>query len=69
MEQGFFCRIRGVDPKLVCINLRAYTTSQAPERADVLNVGGFGDAVFNVVASFLSDEPDRFVREVEAIEL
>ncbi|HEY7428479.1 MAG TPA: TROVE domain-containing protein [Gemmataceae bacterium] len=56
-------------PKLVCLNLQPYTTSQAPERADVLNVGGFGDAVFNVVASFLSDEPDRFVSEVEAIEL
>jgi 60 kDa SS-A/Ro ribonucleoprotein len=56
-------------PKLVCINLQAYTTTQAPERDDVLNVGGFSDAVFGVVASFLGDEPDRFVREVEAIEL
>ncbi|HEY7310252.1 MAG TPA: TROVE domain-containing protein [Gemmataceae bacterium] len=65
-------RLHGADwsgPKLVCINLQAYTTSQAPERADVLNIGGFGDAVFNVVASFLGDEPDRFVGEVEAIEL
>jgi 60 kDa SS-A/Ro ribonucleoprotein len=65
-------RLHGGDwagPKLVCIDLQAYTTSQAPERADILNIGGFSDAVFNVVASFLSDEPDRFVSEVEAIEL
>jgi len=27
-------------PKLVCINVQPYGTVQAPERADVLNVGG-----------------------------
>jgi 60 kDa SS-A/Ro ribonucleoprotein len=65
-------RLHGSDwagPKLVCIDVQAYATSQAPERADILNIGGFSDAVFNVVASFLSDEPNRFVSEVEAIEL
>ena len=35
---------------------------------DILNVGGFSDAVFSVVASFLSDA-GRFVAKVEAIEL
>ncbi|HWG47101.1 MAG TPA: TROVE domain-containing protein [Gemmataceae bacterium] len=58
-----------VGPKLVCIDLQAYATSQAPERADILNIGGFSDAVFQVTASFLSGEADRFVSEVEAIEL
>ena len=53
----------------MCINLQAYTTTQAPERADVLNIGGFADAVFTVVSAFLEDRPDRFVSEVEAIEL
>ena len=56
-------------PKLVCIDLQAYTTTQAPDRSDVLNVGGFSDAVFRVVASFLKDDASRFVSEVEAIEL
>jgi 60 kDa SS-A/Ro ribonucleoprotein len=56
-------------PRLVCINIQPYATTQAPERSDVLNVGGFSDAVFGVVASFLDDRPDRFVTEVEAIEL
>ncbi len=56
-------------PKLVCIDLQPYTTSQAPDRSDILNVGGFSDAVFGVVASFLSDDASRFVTEVEAIEL
>ncbi len=56
-------------PKLVCIDLQPYTTTQAPERSDILNVGGFSDAVFSVVASFLADDNGRFVAEVEAVEL
>jgi 60 kDa SS-A/Ro ribonucleoprotein len=56
-------------PKLVCIDLQPYVTTQAPDRSDILNVGGFSDAVFRVVESFLSDDANRFVAEVEAIEL
>ena len=56
-------------PKLVCIDLQPYTTTQAPERSDILNVGGFSDAVFSVVASFLADDNGRFVAEVEQVEL
>jgi 60 kDa SS-A/Ro ribonucleoprotein len=65
-------RLHGADwagPKLVCIDVQAYTTTQAPDRADILNVGGFSDAVFSVVASFLADDANRFVSEVEAVEL
>lgn len=57
------------NPRLVCIDLQPYATTQAPERTDILNVGGFSDAVFNVVASFLADDAKGFVAEVEAIEL
>ncbi len=56
-------------PKLVCIDLQPYTTTQAPDRNDILNVGGFGDAVFSVVAAFLTEDAGRFVAEVEATEL
>lgn len=56
-------------PKLICIDIQPYTTTQAPERANILNIGGFSDAVFQVVASFLADDSARFVAEVEAIEL
>ncbi len=65
-------RLRAPDdagPKLVCLDLQAYATTKAPNRSDMLNVGGFNDAVFRVVASFLSDGANRFVMEVEAIEL
>jgi 60 kDa SS-A/Ro ribonucleoprotein len=56
-------------PRLVCIDIQPYGTTQAPERSDILNIGGFSDAVFSVVASFLDDQPGRFVAEVEAVEL
>jgi 60 kDa SS-A/Ro ribonucleoprotein len=56
-------------PKLVCIDLQPYTTTQAPDRDDILNVGGFSDAVFSVVAAFLAEDTGRFVAEVEAVEL
>ena len=61
---------RGVPaPKLVCLDIQHYGTTQAPERTDILNIGGFSDAVFQVVASFLSGDANRFVTEVEAVEL
>ncbi len=56
-------------PKLVCIDIQPYGTTQAPDRADILNVGGFSDAVFGVVAAFLEGDAGRFVKEVEAVEL
>ena len=44
-------------------------TTQGPERDDILNIGGFSDAVFNVVTSYLGDDAARFVAEVESVEL
>jgi 60 kDa SS-A/Ro ribonucleoprotein len=56
-------------PKLACIDLQPYVTTQAPQRSDVLNVGGFSDAVFEVVTGFFAGDASRFVAEVEAVEL
>ncbi|MFO0428607.1 MAG: TROVE domain-containing protein [Planctomyces sp.] len=65
-------RLRGGDitgPKLICIDLQPNTTTQAPERSDILNIGGFSDAVFNVIAAFLAGDANRFVAEVESANL
>jgi 60 kDa SS-A/Ro ribonucleoprotein len=56
-------------PKLICIDLQPYGSTQAPDRDDILNIGGFSDAVFNLVSSFLNDDSSRFVEDVESIEL
>ena len=61
-------RLGNSAPKLVCIDIQPYATTQAPERDDILNIGGFSDAVFNVVASYVSDGSARFIAEVESIE-
>jgi len=39
--------------KLVCQDIVANTTTQAPNRPHTLNVGGFSDAVFDIVNGFL----------------
>lgn len=56
-------------PKLVCIGLQPNQTTQAPERSDILNVGGFSDAEFEVLIAFLTSDANRFVTEIEATEL
>jgi len=57
--------------KLVCIDLQAHGTTQAAERADVLNVGGFSDEVFKVMARFVANEMGAgyWVERINAIEL
>ena len=52
-------------------DIQPNTTTQAAERHDILNVGGFSDAVFTTVASFASGELDagHWVGEIEKISL
>lgn len=60
---------KAAPPKLINIDLQPYQTVQACERTDIMNIGGFSDSVFNVISAFLADNNQRFVAEVEAIEL
>jgi 60 kDa SS-A/Ro ribonucleoprotein len=64
-------RERSPQARLVCIDLQPYGTTQARERDDILNVGGFSDAVFEVVAAFGRGElaADHWVGRIEAVEL
>lgn len=57
--------------KLVCMDLAPNTHSQAIERDDILNVGGFSDVVFDIVNMFYNDElsADHWVDVIEEIEL
>lgn len=65
-------RLQGAEapgPKLINIDLQPHGTTQAPERVDILNVGGFSDSVFEIINSFLASDEGRFVAEVEAMTL
>jgi 60 kDa SS-A/Ro ribonucleoprotein len=57
--------------RLVCIDVQPYGTVQAAEREDVLNVGGFSDQVFDVVAEFAAGRlnPDHWVGVIEQVAL
>jgi 60 kDa SS-A/Ro ribonucleoprotein len=60
---------RNPGAKLVCIDLAPYGTTQAQGRSDILNVGGFSDAVFDTIARFASGEARDWVSIVEATEV
>ncbi len=61
---------RSPQAKMVCIDLQPYATTQAVERPDILNVGGFSDAVFDLVATFASGQESRnWVETIKSIEL
>jgi 60 kDa SS-A/Ro ribonucleoprotein len=55
--------------KLVCIDIQPYGTTQASGRPDILNVGGFSDAVFDTVARFVSGETRDWVGLVKETEV
>ena len=62
---------RNPKAKLVCIDIAPYGTTQAKEREDVLNIGGFSDTVFDQIAAFASSEmgPDHWVGQIAAIDV
>lgn len=57
--------------RLVCIDIQPYGTTQGAEREDVLNIGGFSDAVFGQIAAFTEGRmgPDHWVGEIRAVRL
>ena len=64
-------RARSPRAKLVCIDLTPNRSTQAPDRADILNVGGFSDAVFETVAAFHQGRggAEHWLSEIRAIDL
>jgi 60 kDa SS-A/Ro ribonucleoprotein len=55
--------------KLVCVDIQPHGTTQASGRADVLNVGGFSDAVFETIARFARGETSDWVSIVNETEV
>ena len=60
---------RNPQAKLVCIDISPYGTTQATGRPEMLNVGGFSDAVFDTIARFVSGETRDWVSIVEQVEV
>jgi len=64
-------RARNPQAKLVLIDLQPYASTQVADRADVLNVGGFSDSVFEIVSLFAKGElgSSHFVGAIESVTL
>jgi 60 kDa SS-A/Ro ribonucleoprotein len=62
-------RVRNKAARLACIDLQPYGSVQAAPREDILHVGGFSDAVFDLLASFAAGQmgSDYWEKEIEAI--
>lgn len=64
-------RDRHPTAKLACIDIQPYNTAQATDRADILNVGGFSDSVFDVVTRFAegSMNAEHWIGLIDATEI
>lgn len=71
MEEWTKFKINNPKAKLVCLDIQPYTHTQAKEREDILNIGGFSDKVFEIVSEFANGtlNADHWVGVIDAIEL
>ncbi|MEZ4382161.1 MAG: hypothetical protein R3A79_12495 [Nannocystaceae bacterium] len=71
MEEWTKFKRRNPRAKLVCIDIQPYATTQAPDRDDIINIGGFSDAVFDLIAAFARGElsADHWIGVIDGIEL
>lgn len=67
MSQWNIFKQRNPKARLVCLDIQPYSTTQAQEREDILNIGGFSDSVFSLIAAFASGELSsaHWVGEIE----
>ena len=64
-------KARNPNALLVCIDIQPNATTQALDRADILNVGGFSDQVFELIAQFSRGElrSGHFAGLIKAVEI
>jgi len=71
MQEWSRFKERNPQARMACIDVQPNATTQGAEREDILNIGGFSDAVFNLVTEFaagrLSD--GHWVGVIEAVTL
>ena len=62
---------RSPQAKMICIDLQAYDSTQAPERQDVVNVGGLSDQVFGLIAAVAAGKTTQghWVQQIEAVSI
>jgi 60 kDa SS-A/Ro ribonucleoprotein len=71
MKEWTKLKRRNQDAKLVCIDIAPYANTPAHDRPDVLNIGGFSDATFDLIATFARGAigPDFWAGEIAKVRL
>lgn len=71
MNEWKVYKARNPKAKLVCIDIVPNATVQAQANPDILNVGGFSDQIFDVIAKFIENgnDKDLWVHTIEAVKL
>jgi 60 kDa SS-A/Ro ribonucleoprotein len=71
MQEWAAFKRRNPRARMVCVDVQPYRTVQATGSTDVLNVGGFSDQVFDIVADFAAGrlDADHWVGVVERVAL
>jgi len=64
-------KVRNPNAKLVCVDIQPSATTQAMEREDILNVGGFSDDVFRIIEAFANGKlgGKHWLETIDAITL
>ena len=64
-------KVRNPNAKLVCIDVQPFTNTQAHDRSDIINIGGFSDSVFDVIAKFVEmcNNKDLWIKTIESVNL
>ena len=71
MQEWSKFRNRNPGARMVCIDIQPYATVQAKERRDILNIAGFSDQVFELIAEFANGNlnADHWIGVIENYEL
>lgn len=71
MQEWTLFKGRNPKAKMVCIDIQPNGSSQAPERDDIINVGGFSDTVFEVIAAVAGGHATQefWVKMIESVRL
>jgi 60 kDa SS-A/Ro ribonucleoprotein len=71
MDEWQKLKKRNPKAKLVCLDIQAYSSTQASDDANILNVGGFSDTVFDIIREFYNGNlsPEHWVGLIDQIEV
>lgn len=69
MQEWQRFKFRNPDARLVCLDIQPGKTTQAAERPDILNIGGFSDDIFRIIADFAQGTlgPEHLTGEIRNV--